>query len=78
MLALLGQYVFTQTFMLVAAAALLLFGIIFYYIPAALRMHAATTLLSFAPIIASITVFCLDSSFHSSAPSPSSLPQWRT
>ena len=67
MLAILGQFVFTPTFVLVATPALLLLAIVFYYVPAAMRMHAATTLLSFAPIVASLTFFCLDSAIHSGA-----------
>jgi hypothetical protein len=65
MLAILGQFVFSPTFVLVATPALILLAIVFYYIPAAMRMHAATTLLSFAPIVASLTFFCLDSAIHS-------------
>jgi hypothetical protein len=59
------------TFVLVATPVILAMGFVFYLIPPAKRMHAATSLLSFAPILASITLFCLESSLYTAyAPTP--------
>jgi hypothetical protein len=63
-----------QTMVLVATPVALAVGLILYLIPPTRRMHAATSLLSFAPILASITLFCLDSPSSWSTSSTQSPP----